>query len=183
MSYYFSRFLTFALFLTITVISCSDDDDYGTPIDVPTCDAAQIILLDQTTERQVLGVADFPTDIRSYVASEFSGFAVDSISLITADVVSYYVVILRSNDKLLFDSSFSFICGVGDFISQEGDDDYDDEYIDIADLPQSIIDYVAANYPNETIVKAELDDGEYEIELSNDVELYFDLEGNFLRVD
>jgi hypothetical protein len=39
-------------------------------------------------------------------------------------------------------------------------------------------------YPELTIVRAEVEDeGEYEVTMSNGLEVYFDAEGNFLSVD
>ena len=58
------------------------------------------------------------------------------------------------------------------------------QYIDPADLPQVILDYIISNYPDETIIEAEIDsDGNYEVSLSNGYELYFDKDGNFIRLD
>jgi predicted heme/steroid binding protein len=69
----------------------------------------------------------------------------------------------------------------------DDEDDYDDEdeddYIAYSDLPQAIIDYLNANYPNLSIHEIEVEDGMYEIELQNDLELYFSLTGSFISVD
>ena len=64
----------------------------------------------------------------------------------------------------------------------------DDEHVDPGQLPQAILDYIAANYPDATITKAELDDGKYEVTamtmyLSNGLELYFSLDGTFIGLD
>ncbi len=47
-------------------------------------------------------------------------------------------------------------------------------------IMQKILDYVIANYPTASIVEWEIDDEEQEVELSNNIELVFDLEGNFM---
>ena len=64
-----------------------------------------------------------------------------------------------------------------------GDYDDDDMYVSTSDLPQAIINYLNTNYPNIGIDEVEIEDGMYEIELDNDLELYFDLNGNFLSVE
>ena len=64
-----------------------------------------------------------------------------------------------------------------------GDYDDDDMYVSTSDLPQAIINYLNTNYPNIGIDEVEIEDGMYEIELDNDIELYFDLNGNFLSVE
>ena len=47
-----------------------------------------------------------------------------------------------------------------------------------------MLDYIAANYPDNTIIEAEReDDNTYEVTLNNGMELKFDADGNFLRVD
>ena len=47
-------------------------------------------------------------------------------------------------------------------------------------LLEKIRNYVTENYPTVSIIEWELDDDEQEVELSNEVELVFDLEGEFL---
>ena len=68
------------------------------------------------------------------------------------------------------------------------DDDYDEDqdeesYIAPSELPAAILDYLSINYPNIAIDEAELEDGIYEIELVNGLELEFDINGNFLSVE
>lgn len=50
-------------------------------------------------------------------------------------------------------------------------------------IPKSILEYVKANYPNESITK--IDKGHYDIDvdLTNGLELEFDLNGKFRRID
>lgn len=65
------------------------------------------------------------------------------------------------------------------------DDEDEDEHEDVddiasANLPEAILTYLAANYPAATIREAEWEDGIYEIELSNGLELKFDQNGQFL---
>ncbi len=56
--------------------------------------------------------------------------------------------------------------------------------INVATLPQVILDYISTNYPNETIETSEIEDnGNYEVTLSNNIELIFDSNGDFIGVD
>lgn len=50
-------------------------------------------------------------------------------------------------------------------------------------LPQSITTYVNSNYPGQYVAKIERKYNKYEVDLSNGVELIFDKDGNFLRID
>ena len=77
----------------------------------------------------------------------------------------------------------------------DDDDDDDDENDDdneynsltssnLSDaVQQKIMDYIRSNYPNLTVVEVEIESQKIEIELSNNIELIFDLNGNFLRLD
>lgn len=50
-------------------------------------------------------------------------------------------------------------------------------------IPPSILSYVKANYRQNSIVEWELKKKKQEIELENGIELEFDLNGKFLRID
>ena len=63
------------------------------------------------------------------------------------------------------------------FINEE------DNSFDINELPQSVKDYVKAEYPDDEIVKVELEEDELEVYLSNGLEIYFDLEGKPVEME
>jgi hypothetical protein len=50
-------------------------------------------------------------------------------------------------------------------------------------IPKKIKTYVAKNYPAQQISKIEKNSRKFEVELTNDLGLDFDLNGNFLRID
>lgn len=50
-------------------------------------------------------------------------------------------------------------------------------------VPANIQNFVATSYPNNFIVKIELKNQRYEIELNNHLDLVFDINGNFLYID
>jgi hypothetical protein len=50
-------------------------------------------------------------------------------------------------------------------------------------LPASLLGYLSDNYASIPVIRLEMDRSNYEIELSNRVELVFDTDGNFLRLD
>lgn len=50
-------------------------------------------------------------------------------------------------------------------------------------MPQNLVNYVEATYPNVGICSIEKEHAAYEVELTNGLELLFDLDGNFIRVD
>jgi hypothetical protein len=78
-----------------------------------------------------------------------------------------------------------------DNYDDEGDEGYDDDQESGETNSQSISDaamsainaYVASNHPNTTIEEIEKEGTSIEVELSNGIELYFDLNGNYLGTD
>lgn len=52
-----------------------------------------------------------------------------------------------------------------------------------AAVQQKITAYINANYPNTTVIEVDVEGQRIEVELSNNVELIFDSNGNFLRLD
>ncbi len=50
-------------------------------------------------------------------------------------------------------------------------------------VPKKISQYVMSNYPNEKVTKIEKKSDKIEIEFANDLELEFDNQENFLRID
>lgn len=55
--------------------------------------------------------------------------------------------------------------------------------IPVGFAPQTIYDYVTTNFPTNFITKISHDNHGYEVELNNNLELEFDKNGNFKRID
>jgi len=68
-------------------------------------------------------------------------------------------------------------------------DDNENEYSSLSSsnlnqaVQQKIADYISTNYPNDTVTEVEIENQKIEVELSSGIELIFDLNGNFLRLD
>lgn len=77
--------------------------------------------------------------------------------------------------------------GYDDEDEHDDDDDHEENENNsqsISDAAMSAINaYISANYPNTSIEEIEQEGSSIEVELSNGVELYFDLNGNFLGTD
>ncbi len=124
-----------------------------------------------------LDQAEYPVSIVDYVSQNHSGETiVEMYSKSYTDGTQTYDVALTSGQELYFDGS-------GDYLGM--DDNY--SAVIVADLPEVVLTYIADNYPDQTIVKAEMDteDGMqvYNIYLDNGLELYFDMNGNFLKAE
>ncbi len=127
-----------------------------------------------------IAIKDLPSAIKDYIDEEYPGTAIVSAEV---EYNGNYEVELENGAELYFDAN-------GNIIYEEYEDhdewDEDDEETDISisSLPQTVIDYIVANYPDVLIAQADmLAEGGYKVRLSNDTELYFDSNGNFLRIE
>ena len=171
------KIITIITAIMIVTLSSCKDDDYSQQLEYTIC-VDEIVHEDNRLSQENLELANWPNEIRSYFSTEFSGFAISTIqSFIDLDDTKYYLLEATNGGKILFDDKFIFICGDDTFQIESG---RDDEELALENLPESILDYIESNYPGIGIEKAELEDGEYEIELNNGLELCFDQAGNFL---
>lgn len=128
--------------------------------------------------------------ILDYIELNYPGVGIDEAELENND---QYEVELNDDTILIFNINGDFQ-GVGvdendqdddgnyDWEEEDGNDDGDT--IDPAQLPVIVLSYLDETYPNLTIVHAEIEDeGDFEVTMSNGLEVYFDAEGNFLSVD
>uniref|UniRef100_UPI004048BE1B PepSY-like domain-containing protein n=1 Tax=Mariniflexile sp. TaxID=1979402 RepID=UPI004048BE1B len=59
-----------------------------------------------------------------------------------------------------------------------------DNAINVATLPQAVLDYIATNHTSQTIATSGIEDnGNYEVTLNNGIELIFEANGTFLGID
>ena len=75
---------------------------------------------------------------------------------------------------------------VQDFKGQKGnwkEVDCKQDAIPVGFAPQLIYDYITANFPTNFISKISHNCHGYDVELNNDLELKFDKNGNFKRID
>ena len=119
-----------------------------------------------------------PQAIRDYLNTEFANIEIDDVEVFYEDGLMRYGVRLGNDIEILFDEN--------GLVISSGDDD--DEYgIAVDSLLQDILDYVNDNFPGISIdsasIEIEYGDTYFEIELSNNVELYFDHLGNFICRD
>jgi hypothetical protein len=140
-------------------------------------------------------VTEYPAAIDDYVAANHPEATISEVVL---EDDGTYEVTLDDGTELYFDAEGNHFEEMEDDGEEEDShEDCDDEYEDddeeedsdemdeyVTDYPSAIDDYVAANHPNATNVKVELeDDGTYEVELDDDTEIVFDADGNFVEYD
>ncbi|MDX1784217.1 MAG: PepSY-like domain-containing protein, partial [Aequorivita vladivostokensis] len=119
----------------------------------------------------VLSEAEIPTEITAYLNQHFASNAIIRALKEMDDNTVEYEVYLDGDYELEFNENF-------EIISIEGITELPDSVI-----PQSILDYVTQNYPNDFIVEWELEDDHQQVELNNGIEIKFTLNGEFIRVD
>jgi len=125
--------------------------------------------------------------ITDYINENHSGETITEVE-IENQIIE---VELSGNTELYFTLSGDYLTTEVDDDNDSDDDDSDDdnEYSSLSSsslsdaVQQKIVKYINDNYPNDTVTEVEIENQEIEIELSSDIELIFDLNGNFLRLD
>lgn len=114
------------------------------------------------------------SDIEAFVKQHFAQSAIASIHPDTDNGQTTYDVKLSTGEDLEFDQNFNLY---------EAQSASHTSALPASIVPQAIADYVKANYPNAFVVKWDKDNRHQEVELNNGVDLEFDLNGNFIRID
>ena len=121
---------------------------------------------------QVISDQQLPAAAKTFVKQYFKN---RTVSLAKKDVdpgSTSYDVVLNSGTKIEFNAK-----------GEWKEVDCAPAAVPAALIPAAIAKYVKANYANLKIVKIEREATGYDIELSNDVDLQFDKQGNFVRID
>ena len=145
--------------------SCSDDDNVpGNDVDLD----ARFFSADVH-----VSTSSLPQNILNYVTSNYPGVTIREAEV---EDNNNFEIYLSNGLELVFDQDGNFL-GIDD----DGDEDFGDEHVSVSELPQNILDFIEQYFPGVEIEEAEKENnGNYEIELENDVELIFDSNGNFL---
>lgn len=128
-------------------------------------------------------IAELPQAALDYVAANYPDLTIQTV---VVKPIGAFAVELSDGTILLFnpDGVFFRLCGdgpAGPPPPHEGRCMRGDT-IDLANLPQAVIDYVAATYPDLTIQTAVVKpDGVFAVELSDGMVLLFDPEGVFIH--
>jgi len=165
------------------LLTTDDDDDDGTDDD------------DDDGGDKGLQVGEYPAAIDDYIAQEYPTAVIEEVELASDGT---YEVELTDDTELIFDAEGNFVSVEVDDNDDDGKDDDDDDdgkndddddsdgsdNLQVGEYPAAIDDYIAQQYPTAVIEEVELaSDGTYEVELTDDTELVFDAEGNFVSVE
>lgn len=130
-----------------------------------------ITLLFACKDEKAVTPGDLPAGSSVFINKHFSGKQINNVIKDMDGLTSTYKVLLNDGTQLEFKKDGS----VTDIENTSG--------IPAGALPQLISDYVQANYTNQTITEWGFDNNRQSVKLSSGVELEFDLNGNFKRVD
>ena len=119
----------------------------------------------------LLSEAEIPTAIKTYIETHFPSNTIVRAEKDTENNTITYEIYLNENINLEFDSA-SNIIDVDGVIQLPN-----------SVIPQSILDYASVNYPNNVITDWELEFNHQQVELNNNIELEFEMNGNFIRID
>lgn len=123
-------------------------------------------------DEKPIQVGQLPTKAQTFISTYFKGHKI-ALAKVESDLFSKsYDVIFTDGDKLEFDKR-------GDWVEisckKEG--------VPMQAVPEAIRLYVQSNYENTKILKIERSSKEYEVELSNRLELTFDKEFHLIDID
>ncbi len=145
------------LFLATTIllaVSCSNDDN-------------------SNTNEVVIEASALPETARNFIAIHFPDVTYKRIEKqsIPDDDDSIYDVYLSNGFEIDFDANGNWT-----------DIDGGNTAIPTAIIPEPITAYLTANYPNLFITIIEIEPTGYDVELSNNLDLVFNPQGEFVRI-
>lgn len=145
-----------ASFTVILVGSCSNDDN------------------NDGNTSTVIEFSALPENARTFLTTHFPGVESRMIkqNAIADDDGSIYDVYLNNGFEIDFDSN-------GNWTDVDGNT----QAVPTAIVPEAITTHVTANYAGQTINTIEIERTGYDIELSNGLDLVFDSQGQFIRID
>jgi len=123
------------------------------------------------TDDKPLKFNQLPQKSQKFVQTYFKNVSV-SYAKMEKEITTTYEVMLVNGAKIEFDANGSWM-----EVECKG------TVVPKGIIPTKITQYVAQKYKQETIVKIEKERGGFEVMLRNGVELHFDKQENFIRVD
>lgn len=132
---------------------------------------ASLFFISCDDDDTVIGVEEMPTNAQTFLQTHFPS---QEVRRVEQDKDGYDVYLQNG-----FEIEFTL---TGEWDDVDGHGQQIPASI-IALIPESIPAYVNENYPNQFIVEINKEHFGFEIDLNNNIELEFDANGNFLRID
>lgn len=122
-------------------------------------------------EEEVIPSSELPSEITSYITTHFPNNTIVQVINDRDGLNKTYDILLSENISLEFNRKKEIIDIDG--VNQ----------LPISVIPEKILQYVTANYPTNFITDWELDDKNQQVQLDNGLDLEFNMDGDFLRID
>ena len=120
-----------------------------------------------------LSADELPAEAKTYVKTYFPESSIVKVIRERDLFGDSYEVALDNRIELTFDNK-------GKVKELDGNDGVQ---LPDAVVPSDILAYVKAKFPNAYVTSWELDSRRQKVELNTDIDLEFDLKGNFIRID
>lgn len=133
--------------------------------------AFALVMFTACDKESIVSADGLPKSAQLFITQHFPNHEVLQVVKERDDLKTTYDVYLSDGFNLDFDKN-------GKILGVEGTSKLPDSVV-----PEKILAYVQANYPDYFIRDWELDDRGQEVALSNGMDLKFDKNGNFLRID
>ncbi|MFV0471373.1 MAG: PepSY-like domain-containing protein [Paludibacteraceae bacterium] len=130
-----------------------------------------VIIVASCDDDNILSQSEIPTKIMTYKTTHFPENGIVRAIKDTERNTTKYELYLSGNFELDFNSA----CEIIDI---DGTSQLPNSVI-----PQAILDYVSQNYASNVITDWELELNHQQVELNNSVELEFEMNGTFIRID
>lgn len=121
---------------------------------------------------KVIPYSETPSSVKTYISTHFPNYKVLKVETDNDILYKEYEVFLSNGIKVEFDGKEKSIKNIS------GQSKLPESII-----PKKVRDYVNKNYSGNTIVEYNLENNGISVELSNDIELKFSTNGDFLRID
>jgi hypothetical protein len=159
-----------ALLFTVFVLVLSS---CGNPAKNPTSKDRPLSSSNDASVSNMENKGDLPAAASNFLSTYFSSLQIINVIHKKSPVAdgTFFEVELSDLTEIDFDKD-------GNWVEINGDDN---TKLPIDILPSAVQGYLNAYYTGIGVTSVEKTDQGYELELNNDVELYFDLSGNFLR--
>lgn len=136
---------------------------------VATASASPLAVFDKDRH---IEFSQLPANAQAFVTKNFAAERVSYVELDEGIVSNEYKVVFESGLKLEFDGSGNWT-----------EIDCRHQPVPQSLVPKQIVSYVASKYPNHQIVELKRDRYEWEVKLSNGLELSFDKKYNLTDID
>ncbi len=129
------------------------------------------VLLSSCEKENVIPSSDLPSEITTYITTHFPNNSIVQVIEDKDGFTKTYKVMLSESISLEFNRK-------NEIIEIEGVSELPSSVI-----PEKIMQYATSNYPNNVIIGWGIDDKNQQVELDNGLDLVFNMDGDFLRID